>query len=122
MAQLVAPWKAAKRAILLDSAEPQQPAIKTVEADRDNASGGGVRRVLLLASLYEMPYRILVCAAAAGAEVYVLGNAGARPLRLSRFCGPISLKSDAVPIRANPRKPSRKIPKGWWESSPAAGW
>lgn len=43
-------------------------------------------RVLLIATLFEMPYRVLRCAEAAGAEVYVLGTAGARPLRYSRYC------------------------------------
>jgi len=42
--------------------------------------------VLLLATDYITPYRVLRCAAASGAEVYVLGNAGAWPLRWSRYC------------------------------------
>jgi biotin carboxylase len=40
----------------------------------------------MLATLFEMPYRVLRCAQASGAEVYVTGNAGARALRLSRSC------------------------------------
>lgn len=43
-------------------------------------------RVLLLATDCITPYRVLRCAHASGAEVYVLGNAGAQPLRWSRHC------------------------------------
>src|SRR5712691_1722957 len=43
-------------------------------------------KILLLASLYKLPYRVLRCAAAAGAEIYVLGDLGARGLGLSRHC------------------------------------
>jgi len=43
-------------------------------------------RVLMLATIFNMPYRILRCAQASGAEVYALGNAGARALRHSRHC------------------------------------
>jgi len=43
-------------------------------------------RVLLLATLFNFPYRALRCAHAAGAEMYVLGNAGALGLRFSRQC------------------------------------
>jgi len=43
-------------------------------------------RVLVLATLFNFPYRALRCAHAAGAEMYVLGNAGARGLRFSRQC------------------------------------
>jgi predicted ATP-grasp superfamily ATP-dependent carboligase len=42
--------------------------------------------VLLLATDFITPYRVLRCAHAGGAEVYVLGNAGAWPLRWSRHC------------------------------------
>ncbi len=57
-------------------------------------SGGGApagepsgrTRVLLVASVFNLPYRVLRCARAAGAEVYVLGDTGARGLRLSRYC------------------------------------
>src|SRR5260370_21626545 len=43
-------------------------------------------KILLLASLYKLPYRVFRCAAAAGAEIYVLGDLGARGLGLSRHC------------------------------------
>src|SRR5260370_253510 len=43
-------------------------------------------KILLLASLYKLPYRVLRCATAAGAEIYVLGDLGARGLGLSRHC------------------------------------
>jgi hypothetical protein len=40
----------------------------------------------MLAANFDLPYRILRCAQAADAEVYVLGNAGAKPMQLSRHC------------------------------------
>ncbi len=46
----------------------------------------GPRRVLLVATLFNLPYRVLRCAQAAGAEVYVFGDPGARSLRFSRYC------------------------------------
>ncbi|MGH6970396.1 MAG: hypothetical protein ACREEQ_02185, partial [Caulobacteraceae bacterium] len=48
--------------------------------------GGAPRRVLMLASRFRMPYRVLRCAAAGGAETHVLGAAGSRGLARSRFC------------------------------------
>lgn len=53
---------------------------------RKLAPCGTAPRVLLLATDYTTPYRVLRVAAACGAEVYVLGNAGAWPLRWSRHC------------------------------------
>jgi predicted ATP-grasp superfamily ATP-dependent carboligase len=46
----------------------------------------GPLRVLMLATVFNMPYRVLRCARAAGAEIYVLGNPGAKPMRFSRHC------------------------------------
>jgi hypothetical protein len=43
-------------------------------------------RVLILAATYALPYRVMRCAAQAGAETYVLGNLGAQLLALSRCC------------------------------------
>lgn len=43
-------------------------------------------KVLLVATRFELPYRALRCAQASGAEVYVLGNSSASPLRFSRYC------------------------------------
>ena len=54
-----------------------------------NALGRDLRgplKVLMIATVFNLSYRILRCAQAAGAEVYVLGNAGARGLRFSRYC------------------------------------
>ncbi|HEV7158723.1 MAG TPA: ATP-grasp domain-containing protein [Caulobacteraceae bacterium] len=42
--------------------------------------------VLLLATLFKLPYRVLRCAAAMPAEVCVLGGPGARGLESSTFC------------------------------------
>ena len=44
------------------------------------------RRVLLVAALTMLPYRVMRCAAATGAEVFVLGAARARGLAQSRAC------------------------------------
>ncbi len=43
-------------------------------------------RALMLAQLFTLPYRVLRCAAAAGAKVYVLGGAEAHELARSRYC------------------------------------
>lgn len=42
--------------------------------------------VLLLATLFKLPYRVLRCAAAIPANVYVLGGPGAKGLTSSNFC------------------------------------
>lgn len=55
-----------------------EPAIASGKAGRPG--------VLLVASLFKLPYRVLRCATAAGAEVHVLAGRGARGLRLSRYC------------------------------------
>jgi predicted ATP-grasp superfamily ATP-dependent carboligase len=45
------------------------------------------QRVLLVASLFNMPYRVMRCASTAGADqVYVLASEGARGLAWSRHC------------------------------------
>lgn len=44
------------------------------------------RRVLVVAALYDLPYRVMECAAVGDAEVYILGGEGARGLRRSRYC------------------------------------
>jgi predicted ATP-grasp superfamily ATP-dependent carboligase len=46
----------------------------------------GPSRVLMVATDFTTPYRVLRCARASGAEVYVLGHSGARLLRYSRYC------------------------------------
>jgi hypothetical protein len=43
-------------------------------------------RVLIVATLFKFPYRVMRCAQASPAEVFVLGNPGARNLRFSRYC------------------------------------
>lgn len=43
-------------------------------------------RILLLATNFGAPYRVLRCAAAFGAEVFVAGAGPARALALSRYC------------------------------------
>lgn len=53
-------------------------------------------RILLLATRFELPYRVLRCAKAAGADVYVLGNSRAAPLRLSRHCKRFILSEQAM--------------------------
>lgn len=58
--------------------------------DRSKAPRGRSRdgryRVLLVAGLFNMPYRIMRSLTGGGAEVYVIGTSGARPLRSSRHC------------------------------------
>ena len=43
-------------------------------------------RLLMVATLFGMPYRVMRCAQACNAEIYVLGTSGAWPLRFSRYC------------------------------------
>jgi len=53
------------------------------------------QKVLMIATDFTTPYRVLRCAHAAGAEVYVLGNAGAKALRFSRYCKKVVV-SDSI--------------------------
>lgn len=53
-------------------------------------------RILLLATRFELPYRVLRCAKASGAEIYVLGNSSASPLRLSRHCKRFFLSEHSI--------------------------
>jgi len=54
---------------------------------RSGAARTKAHRVLFVATLFQMPYRVMRCARAAGAEkLYVLTNPGARGLALSRHC------------------------------------
>jgi hypothetical protein len=43
-------------------------------------------RLLMVATSFAMPYRVMRCAQASDAEVYVLGNPGAWLLHFSRYC------------------------------------
>jgi predicted ATP-grasp superfamily ATP-dependent carboligase len=43
-------------------------------------------RVLMVATSFNMSYRVMRCAEVSPAEVFVLGNLGARGLRFSRYC------------------------------------
>jgi hypothetical protein len=43
-------------------------------------------KLLILATTYTLPYRVLRCAKRCNADVYVLGNPGAHVLALSRYC------------------------------------
>jgi hypothetical protein len=61
------------------------PAQQTEEPDGASVVAGP-DRVLLVAVAFQLPYRVLRCAHAAKAEVYVLGNSGATALRRSRYC------------------------------------
>jgi ATP-grasp in the biosynthetic pathway with Ter operon len=49
-------------------------------------AGFAPRRILLLAHSHQAPYRVLRCAAALGAKVYVFAGPGARALAGSRYC------------------------------------
>lgn len=59
-------------------------------------------RVLLIASRFELPYRVLRCAQAGGAEVYVLGNPAAAPLRFSRHCKRFFLSKHLIQGQSDP--------------------
>jgi glutathione synthase/RimK-type ligase-like ATP-grasp enzyme len=59
-------------------------------------SGPPPVRVLLVATDFVTPYRVLRCARASGAEVCVLGNAGAAALRLSRYCSWMKVSSTII--------------------------
>jgi ribosomal protein S6-L-glutamate ligase RimK-like protein len=61
----------------------EQPA--AVEPAKPSAAAQP-QRLLLLADAFQLAYRVLRCARATGAEVYVLGNPGATALRSSRHC------------------------------------
>lgn len=52
--------------------------------------------VLLLASRFGMPYRVLRCTQSAGTRVYTLGTAAASGLGKSRFCSAFELTSLAI--------------------------
>ena len=63
-------------------------------------------RILLVAALFKLPYRVLRCAAEAGASVFVLGSARAQGLRHSKCCeafidfdGPIDGRLNADLVR-----------------------
>jgi predicted ATP-grasp superfamily ATP-dependent carboligase len=43
-------------------------------------------RVLMIATDFTTPYRVLRCAHSCGAKVFVLGNAAVRPFSFSRYC------------------------------------
>ena len=67
------------------------------------ARGAARPRVLLVATVFKLPYRVLRCAAEAGACVFVLGSGGAKGLRYSKYCqafidfeGPIDGRRDPV--------------------------
>jgi predicted ATP-grasp superfamily ATP-dependent carboligase len=61
------------------------PATATEIGTEERPHSGRVR-LLMIATDFTTPYRVLRCANAGGADVYVLGNSGARPLRFSRYC------------------------------------
>jgi biotin carboxylase len=63
-------------------------------------------RLLLLATNFGAPYRVLRCAAALGAEVYVAGAGPARSLALSRYCRRFRLFSFS---RHDPEKAAARL-------------
>jgi len=54
--------------------------------DGVEANASGSLTVLLLSTLFLMPYQVLRCAQAAGATIWVLGTDGAKSLAYSRYC------------------------------------
>lgn len=73
---------------------PQERAQSRVNPD-PKPHGGSRIKILMLAIDGTTPYRTLRCAHACGAEVYVLGSAAVRMLRLSRFCR-LAVVSDCI--------------------------
>ena len=69
-------------------------------------------RVLVVASLFQLAYRVLRCVTATGATAYVLGNAGSRGFRYSRFCAQFiesSIPFDEAPCREALRDINRQV-------------
>lgn len=62
------------------------PSIQLDRAAVESGRASAVPRILMLCTLYKMPYRVMRCAAAAGANVYALGSPASRSLTHSRFC------------------------------------
>jgi predicted ATP-grasp superfamily ATP-dependent carboligase len=52
--------------------------------------------VLMVSSRFNLPYRVMRCAEASGANVYVLGNLGSHALRHSRYCKKFILRERAI--------------------------
>jgi predicted ATP-grasp superfamily ATP-dependent carboligase len=70
---------------------------QTSETASDSIEAVSARiRVLMLATDGITPYRALRCAHACGADVYVLGNAGVRTLRLSRLCTRVIVSNSII--------------------------
>lgn len=69
------------------------------------------RRILLLCSLITLPYRVMRCAAAAGAKVYVLGNGSSKGLGYSRHCR--KFISNELPVTGE-RDPSLAVEINRW--------
>jgi len=68
-------------------ASPVSSGLTNVPATANVSAKSASRlRVLLLATVFGMPYRVLRCIHGAGASVYVLGTEGAKGLKSSRFC------------------------------------
>lgn len=53
-------------------------------------------KVLLVSSLFKLPYRVLRCAARAGAQIRVLGGRQSKGLRHSRYCEGFTASSRAI--------------------------
>ena len=86
----------------LESDIPPRAGVKPDGAPRRwRAPVSSPRRLLIVAATYALPYRVLRCAHQTGAEVHVIGNLGAQPLSLSRFCGTFTLSQTLVAGRAD---------------------
>jgi biotin carboxylase len=67
------------------------PSTGTSGAGRSASARSEPLRVLMVCNLFTMPYRVMRCAHAAGARIWVLGNEGARGITYSRYCQKFSL-------------------------------
>jgi hypothetical protein len=92
--------------------EPAAPLYRTslVTAAADSAASAGncigakragISRVLIVAALFTLPYRVMRACAAAGAKVTILGGPGSAGLRWSRCCD----RFEPVGSRLDPAAP-----------------
>ena len=67
-------------------AEARTTSATAYHTDGVGANASGSLNVLILSTLFLMPYQVLRCAQAAGATIWVLGTNGAKGLAYSRYC------------------------------------
>lgn len=87
----------------IGNAEPEEASrAARVRWDRADRPVSAIPRILVLSALYKLPYRVMRCAAATGAQVYALGAPASSGLTYSRFCR--GFKATGVPIDGTARE------------------